>query len=58
VNKNSRHETLAYADPIVRNLNEDDFFQFERRGNYRVDKIRLLPNNDRVAEVIFIPDGS
>jgi len=67
VNKETRFVTKVLADPCLRNANiskkiyyfiiiTGDYFQFERRGYFRVDKINTV-NNDRVIEVIYIPDG-
>lgn len=40
VNDNTWFETECYADANIKNSKEGDVFQLERRGFYRVDKIK------------------
>lgn len=54
VNKNSKLESTAIAEGILRTLQKGDIFQFERRGFYIVDKIGLT---NQQLTCIFIPDG-
>jgi len=54
VNKNSRLESLAYAEGSVRNIQKGDIIQYERRGFYICDKLGIA---GQLAQYIFIPDG-
>jgi len=57
VTKCSKFITVCFADPAVKELTVNDFLQFERRGNYRVDKKTINPDGTVTMDLIFIPDG-
>ena len=57
ITKCSKFTTLCYADPAVKELEVNDFVQFERRGNYRVDKKTIGSDGNLQMDFIFIPDG-
>jgi len=57
VTKCSRFVTVCYADPAVKELEVNDFIQFERRGNYRLDKKSINADGSVQMDFIFIPDG-
>lgn len=57
VKKESRLITQAWADPSVKELPIGTYLQFERRGNYRIDKKRIGADGSFELELIFIPDG-
>eukprot|EP00178_Gracilaria_changii_P013083 TRINITY_DN3685_c0_g1_i3.p1 TRINITY_DN3685_c0_g1~~TRINITY_DN3685_c0_g1_i3.p1 ORF type:complete len:542 (-),score=71.69 TRINITY_DN3685_c0_g1_i3:16-1641(-) len=56
INVNSKFVSQAYADSGVRQLEENCFFQFERRGYYRIDKI-AKNGEEFTYDMIFVPDG-
>lgn len=56
VNVNSKFVTLAIAEPALKSLSEGQCLQFERRGFYRIDKIRK-EGETIIYTLIFIPDG-
>lgn len=57
INEQTKFVNEFYAEPLVRNLQVDDVLQFERRGYYRVDKVKSTKSGDKVIDLIFTPDG-
>ena len=55
-NPKTKIVTRAISDSYARQLKENDNFQFERRGYFKVDKL-LQENGKLVLDVIFTPDG-
>lgn len=51
----TRASTLAIGDHCLRNLQQDDIIQLERRGYYRVDQPYLSPSRPLI--LFMIPDG-
>ena len=56
INHENRFETEAKAEAIVKTLQHGAYVQFERRGFYRLDKIKTKSNKVNF-EFIYIPDG-
>jgi glutamyl-tRNA synthetase len=57
LNENSKATTEAWGDPAIKNLSPKDLIQFERRGYYIVDRVRVSPDGKVVHEMIYVPDG-
>lgn len=56
-NPQSRFDTQALGDPSIKNCQIGDIFQLERVGFFRVDKIQVDEKQNRIIEIIYIPDG-
>jgi len=53
INRNTKFETSAYADPNLRSLKPGEQFQFERIGYYVLD----CDPNEKVLKFVQTPDG-
>lgn len=53
----TKYVTRSSGDPFVRSLKVGDVLQIERRGYYRLDRIRNEGGLHLVYELIFCPDG-
>jgi hypothetical protein len=58
LNRDSKFVTEGLADAGIKSLDVGSFVQFQRIGNYRIDKRFINADGETITQLIFIPTGN